>query len=77
MKSFKEFRSELHHEIKTKKAGLEHPAQNKDDENEAQVGKELLGIKVPVEVHGEFEGPMGNYTLNSKQGKYSLEKRKK
>lgn len=77
MKSFKTFRDEIHHQIKTKKAGLEHPVKDKTEENDPQVGKELLGIKVPVEIQSELGGRVGNFILKAKEGKYSLEKGEK
>lgn len=77
MKSFKHFRDEIYTKIKTKKAGLEHPADADYDKDEHVIGKELSGIKIPVEVHDEFEGKKGTHILKAKDGKYSLEKGEK
>lgn len=70
MKTFKEFVSKT----TTKGAGLDHPMDDRSDDNEPRVGKDLNSIKVPLEVHNEFKGPQGKSYLKAKEGKYSLEK---
>lgn len=73
MKSFKQFRDEIHSTIQTKKSGLDHPVKDKSEENEQSIGKELLGVNRSVHVHDEFKGSEGNFVLKAKEGKYSLE----
>lgn len=70
MKTFKELRSE----IKTKKAGLDHPVDNSPDRNEPLHGKDLNSIKVPLAVHDEFKGSKGKHSLKTKEGKYQISK---
>lgn len=77
MKSFKHFRDEMVLKIRTKKSGLEHPVDSEYDKDEHIIGKELSGIKIPVEVHDEFDGSKGSHILKAKEGKYSLEKGEK
>lgn len=74
MKTFKEFRNKSHKEIKTKKAGLDHPIENRIDDNQPKIGKDLNSVSIPAVVYHEIKGPQGKHTLKTKEGKYSLEK---
>lgn len=70
MKTFKDFVSD----IKTKKAGLEHPANKEKDSNEPLLGKDVNIHKIPLDVHDEFKSKKENRVLKAKDGKYQITK---
>jgi len=70
MKTYKDFVSN----IRTKKAGLEHPVDFSPDKNEPVFGKDVSPYKVPVDVFDELDGKKGKHILKSKSGKYKMSK---
>lgn len=69
MKTFKDFISD----IKTKKAGLDHPVDS-SDKNQPLFGKDINANKIPIDVHDEFNKKRENLVLKAKEGKYQITK---